>query len=851
MAIYNGRILMRKGNEADFDPEKMMSGEWAISLDKGIVRICLQAGTCIRMATYEAFEEDMLAVENILKECQSIEEAVRRINTEINAKVDAVVEYVGQAKTYRDEAKAFRDEAEQFKNKAGEIAGIDIATTEKAGIVKPDGKSITVDADGTIHSVGGGGGTTNYNDLSNKPSINNVVLKDNLNTADLGIDYTDISSKPKINGVELNGDLSSSDLNISLGTVDYEKLDNIPKINGVELKGDKSTADFNIDYSDLNNKPSINGTELNGNKTLDDLGIVSKTKVERLETELEKTTYKVDTVIANIDLGIKETASGENIHLTDSAEGKAVEYALYGKAEQNTTSGKNLFDNTATSKTLNNVTFTVNKEDGSVTANGTASANTFFVLKNFNLEAGSYILSGCPSGGSADTYSVNCYQNNNEFICRNIGGDSRFTTDGTTNANNRLEIKIASGLTVNNLTFYPMIRLASITDNTYEPYTNGASPNPDYPQEIEVSGESGSVEVKSVGKNLINQICVFSNDVANKKHFLKAGKYTITRDSIENGKNWYLSAYDENGTIITTTAIKSKSWGLSGSQEYYYGGSSADTIDVELLVDCYFKVGVLEGLGTTYFMLTKGDKYKPYEPYKETLATISTPNGLAGIKVSSNGNYTDQNGQQWICDEVVKYADGSGEYIQRIKKVKATVDNCTFSTTLENVTRFSINTSIKEYNENISGISSHLIYKNSWGDDSPHWYIYNGVIYFFMPNEIANDLISLSNWLNSGNSIDFLCYMKEPIETPLTAEEIAEIEKLQTFYPVTNISNDFDCGMKVTYVADSKNYIDNQLAKMEQAREQAMMSMFLLLPEETQATMIENDVNNLLTESEN
>ena len=38
---------------------------------------------------------------------------------------------------------------------------------------------------------------------------------------------------------------------------------------------------------------------------------------------------------------------------------------------------------------------------------------------------------------------------------------------------------------------------------------------------------------------------------------------------------------------------------------------------------------------------------------------------------------------------------------------------------------------------------------------------------------------------------------------------------------------------------------------MERAREQAMMSMFLLLPEETQATMIENDVNNLLTESEN
>ena len=31
---------------------------------------------------------------------------------------------------------------------------------------------------------------------------------------------------------------------------------------------------------------------------------------------------------------------------------------------------------------------------------------------------------------------------------------------------------------------------------------------------------------------------------------------------------------------------------------------------------------------------------------------LSTPNGLPGIPVTSGGNYTDQNGQQWVCDEV-------------------------------------------------------------------------------------------------------------------------------------------------------------------------------------------------------
>ena len=36
----------------------------------------------------------------------------------------------------------------------------DIATTSDLGLVKPDGTSITIEADGTIHSVGGGGGSS-------------------------------------------------------------------------------------------------------------------------------------------------------------------------------------------------------------------------------------------------------------------------------------------------------------------------------------------------------------------------------------------------------------------------------------------------------------------------------------------------------------------------------------------------------------------------------------------------------------------------------------------------------------------------------------------------------------------
>jgi hypothetical protein len=55
-----------------------------------------------------------------------------------------------------------------------------------------------------------------------------------------------------------------------------------------------------------------------------------------------------------------------------------------------------------------------------------------------------------------------------------------------------------------------------------------------------------------------------------------------------------------------------------------------------------------------------------YEQSNTQTLTALTPNGLPGIPVSTGGNYTDEDGQQWICDEV-DY--GKGVYIQRVKRV--------------------------------------------------------------------------------------------------------------------------------------------------------------------------------------
>lgn len=69
-------IRMRIGDEEKFVASKMVPGEWAVSKDVKYVRMCFAPGIVRRMATYEAFEEDMKEVQLILSTCEDVQEAV-------------------------------------------------------------------------------------------------------------------------------------------------------------------------------------------------------------------------------------------------------------------------------------------------------------------------------------------------------------------------------------------------------------------------------------------------------------------------------------------------------------------------------------------------------------------------------------------------------------------------------------------------------------------------------------------------------------------------------------------------------------------------------------------------------
>lgn len=714
MALNSGKILMRRGQEVNFDPNKMMPGEWAVSLDSKFVRMCFSPGVCIRMATYEAFEADMEQIRGILAECQTVEEAVQRIYEDIkDVAVDverieaAAASALGSEKNALNSANSASQSANTATQKASEAAvSANIASTKAEQATK-------------------GANTATQKASEAAGSADNVRS------------MSDISQSYAVGGT---------------GTREGEDTDNAKYYNQqasdnadrAEEAAERASvvAGFGGTYTELRNKPRINDVELVDNKTLDELGIASK-------ENLKKTDDKVNIIIENAELRFKETASGENIHLDDSADSKLVEFGLYGKAVQNGTPapqnpvdievagsggsvevksfGKNLipypFYETE-SKTINGITFTENK-DGTITANGTATANATFIFSHRTdgkmvLSAGSYRVSGCPSGGSNGRYRLVVAKTSdageNENVVIDIGAGGIFTLSEETDI--YVGFDVISGKTVSNLLVKPMIRISSAE------WTDDAT----------------------------------------------------------------------------------------------------------------------------------------WEPFKEITSIISTPNGLAGIPVDSGGNYTDKNRQQWICDEIVKCVDGSGEYIKRVESVvfDGSEDegwaNASASDMYRKTTSIVAN-SIKmtsNNNEVANILCTQFVKKNinqTYQKIDGVSVGTNGNLYFYSSEYNTNNLSAWKTYL-SENPMECLYELAKPVITPLTQEQLAGIEKLKTFYPTTNISNNFDCGMKVKYIVDSKNYIDNKLALQAKAREEEMMSMLLLLPEETQAKMIENDTNNLLTESE-
>lgn len=141
-----------------------------------------------------------------------------------------------------------------------------------------------------------------------------------------------------------------------------------------------------------------------------------------------------------------------------------------------------LENNHTTIVELYGITFTHNR-NGSIIANGTSSITFVYRIGELNnLNIGTYILSGCPDGGSVSGYNINIRYNkggSSDSLALDNGPNTPSDAPGLTNKltinnstnNNYVFIRISQGYTCNNLVFWPMVRPACISDTTYSPYS--------------------------------------------------------------------------------------------------------------------------------------------------------------------------------------------------------------------------------------------------------------------------------------------------------------------------------------------------------------------------------------------
>lgn len=121
--------------------------------------------------------------------------------------------------------------------------------------------------------------------------------------------------------------------------------------------------------------------------------------------------------------------------------------------------------------TFNGISFTVNT-DGTVTADGTATANTVLYYHSENNIYGGYIFNGAPSGSESGTGLGAQYYEGSTFIKTDFDYGSGVTIDSNSEYQLNLLCRVASGKTVSNFTFKPMLRLSTETDPTFAPYSN-------------------------------------------------------------------------------------------------------------------------------------------------------------------------------------------------------------------------------------------------------------------------------------------------------------------------------------------------------------------------------------------
>lgn len=356
----------------------------------------------------------------------------------------------------------------------------------------------------------------------------------------------------------------------------------------------------------------------------------------------------------------------------------------------------------------------------------------------------------------------------------------------------------------------------------YGKSTQDGIPTPDAPVPIVSAGESGSVAVKVIGKNLIqpyekdtqiakNGVTMDYNVASQLVHVY--GTATGVADIFDAEQKIPLFVKSDVTMSLTVRAGKIPdgviiqysdfvTLGLSCTGSKPYDTSAFNKPDAPGLIR--FAMNIPKGTTVDFTIavqLELGRTVTAYSPYREQLLTLPTPTGLPGVPVTSGGNYTDPQGQQWVCDEVDLER---GVKVQRIGNGR-------------------VNTSDGSVNEQYRLA---LDVPGNEGKDGASPCIISITPYTSWTSCVAGTKLYLKNIAKSEGSfytaeelkalaidVDFVYQLATPIETPLAPDEIAAYKVLTAYGPDTVVQAGDGAGVKLEYQRD----VNIAIKKLEDA----------------------------------
>lgn len=555
--------------------------------------------------------------------------------------------------------------------------------------------------------------------------------------------------------------------------------------------------------------------------------------------QIQANTSDISALSAGLDVSataIIRNASGSLIGINDSAGKPLRGMSVYGKSRQNKTTGANLADfRNVTPMIYKGLTISTDS-NGVVIVNGTSTTaenepyRFTFGGKDIDLsllEVGQTYLSN---------HSIEYYLPD---------GSKKYGTFVFTNDIIRVRPYVQlstrnTGATFNNVKYKPMLYKDTGIVPDWEPFTGGKSaPIPDYPQEIENAGDSGSIVTTITGSNMCNlrrmyenadvvqsvddNKVIFANNIYGADPRLKktyghlgTGIYTIYALAYGTAKIIRIEIYI-NETKIADTMNKNNEASLSFATD---GGVMA--IKIHTYESVQNSAEKVFG-GFCNLMLNKGSTALPWQPYRTPQSlTLQTPNGLCGLPVTLGGNYTDSDGQQWICDEINLER---GVHVKRVGI--SDLKGLTWRDDWNNA--YHIDDTFLVYTQYFNGkatgqsynLHSHFIkLKDSILNNSNTGYqCGRGANYnlaFRVPTSLASNLDEWKAYVDSAN-MTFMYVLATPIETPLSEKELKQYQNLKTYPSTTHIMTDdpVEPEIAVEYVADTEIWTRNLLSPLE------------------------------------